>query len=477
MLTGSSGLVLISFSLSAVLARVLPSSDFGIAVLLLSVVGILQAFSEVGLSVAIIQRSSLTTIDRDNALYTAFAVALLVALMLIALAYPLALAFGLPGVTPAFVGIGGLIVLRSLFAVFRGLMLRSLDYRAIATIEVLGQLAYATTAIVLALFGFGPALVVWAQIVGSSLLLLLSWTRVRVLPTSPLRLDVCRSLLGFGFWVAANQILNRASSHVDRLIVASVLSPAVLGGYYLAQQLTQTVPNLVTGSINQTTLPLYARHQDDLRNLERSYWKSMRFAMIVTFPVIVLIATHAERIILLAFGPNWEFAARLAQIISLSAMLQAMGGGIFSAVLYATGRTRTVLLMTVFRLLVLPACILVGSRYGPEGVAWGLVVFGVIGRTFNQVALTKTLGFSGTRFLTEISWPTTIAAIAYAVGHFAPTGLGYATTTLIGMAQLAVYGLLVRLVFEDEFRFLVAQARHALSAPFHHRPRPESDVR
>jgi O-antigen/teichoic acid export membrane protein len=477
MLTGSSGVAIVAFALSAVLARVLPSADLGVAVLLLSVVGILQAFSEVGLSVAVVQRKQLSVLTRDNAFYTAFFVSLLVTVVLVSLAGPTAKAFGQPGMVPIFPWIGVLVVLRALFAVYRGLMLRSLDYRSIATIEIIGQVTYASIAIVLAVLGFGPGLVVWAQLAGSSLLLLLGWAKVRALPTSPLVLNECRSLLGFGFWVAANQILNRASSHVDRLIVATVLSPAVLGGYYLAQQVTKTVPSLVMGSINQTTLPLYARRQDDPRELERAYWRSLRYAMIVTFPFIVIIATHAERVILIAFGPQWQFAARLAEIISISAMLLVMGGGIFSAVLYACGKTRTVLFMTLFRLLVLPACILAGSRYGAEGVAWGLVAFGVIGRTFNQIVLSVSLGFSGPRFLAETWRPTLIALATFALGRILPADLGLVAFALVVMVQLTAYALLVRLVFKAEFQFLWLQAARILSAPSRRRAPVEDNLR
>lgn len=477
MLTGSSGVAIVAFGLSAVLARILPSDDFGVAVLLLAFVGILQAFSEVGLSVAVVQRKHLPTISRDNAFYTAFIVALLVALLLVSLADQVSAAVGQPRITAYLPWIGLLVLLRSLSALFRGLMLRSLDYRSIAVFETLGQLVYATTAIVLAYLGFGPGLVVWGQLAGSLLVLILGWTKVRFLPSSPLRLSECRSLFAFGFWVAANQIMNQASSHVDRIIVATVLSPAVLGGYYLAQQITMKIPSLVTGSVNQTTLPLYAQRQDDLPKLERSYWLSMRYAMIVTFPVIVIIATHAERIIAILFGPQWLFAARLAEIISISAMLQVMGGGIFSAVLYACGKTRTVLLMTMFRLVMLPACIYAGSQYGPEGVAWGLVTFGVIGRAFNQIALTVSLGFSGPRFLAEVWRPTLVALATFALGRSLPADLGLVAFAFVIVAQLAAYALLVRLLFRTEFQFLWLQMTRLTVSRFRQRTRVGGEQR
>ena len=66
----------IRFLISLLLARILIPTDFGTAALVSSIVALIQVFSELGVSVAIVQRKSMSAITVDSALILSLATAI-----------------------------------------------------------------------------------------------------------------------------------------------------------------------------------------------------------------------------------------------------------------------------------------------------------------------------------------------------------------------------------------------------------------
>ena len=63
----------IRFLISLVLARILIPTDFGTAALVMGIVALIQVFSELGVSVAIVQRKSISAVTLDSALILSLA--------------------------------------------------------------------------------------------------------------------------------------------------------------------------------------------------------------------------------------------------------------------------------------------------------------------------------------------------------------------------------------------------------------------
>jgi len=234
------------------------------------------------------------------------------------------------------------------------------------------------------------------------------------------------------------------------------MSPVSLGGYYLAQQLANFSPNMITGSIEQTTLPVYSKNQSNVERLESQYIRSVKTAMVFIFPIIIIPAAHAELLFSLIYGDRWSFAAELFQILSGFAFVGAMGGGLFASLLYATGRTKEILLTGLFRVFMLPICVLVGSSYGVTGIAWGVFSFGLIGRVFNQWVLSYALGFSMRKFFLAIWKLPLLALFVAAVGWNASDSV--LDLLVLSSVQFLIWTLGVFLFSREEFLFVKTQA-------------------
>lgn len=413
-----------------------------------------------GIAVALVQKEHLTDTFRDNAFYLSVCFAVAAALLLLSFREPIARLLGQPVLVNFFPLLAAILITRIMSSVYRSLLLRAYDYKKIALIEFFAYLAYALPVIGLVSLGWDVEALLWSQWI-SALVALLSFGYLnRLIPHSPFSFRTWGELLNFGGWVAFNRILAQAAGHVDRFIIVTLVSPVALGGYYLAQHLATAGPNMIAGAVEQTTLPVYSRGQGDLSKLEAQYWKAVKVGMVVMFPMIIIPASHAGVLFELIYGDRWLFAAELFQIISFFALIGAMGGGLFGSVLYATGRTREIALTGLFRLVTLPPCILVGNFFGLTGIAWGLVVFGVIGRIFNQYVMQYALGFRMRRFFVTIWRFLLLALIVGAVGWNATTD--FISMLIFAIIQFCLWLFGVYLIARPEVMFLKQQimSRH-----------------
>jgi len=405
MLSGFGGRQALLLVLSVVLARILSPQDFAAIALTMAVVAVIEVLAEMGLSVALVQRPDLTPKMIDSAFVLTVLFFSSGALLLLLVSARVAAYYELPALS-------GLMKLTSLMVLFRGvasfyrsLLLRDMKYRLIAAMEFLGTIVYGIVAVLTAAIGQGPYSILWGHVGGAlaTMVVLVAWKPV--VPHSLGTPRMMSDLLQFGAWVSLGRVLGTASGQFDRLLIGKILAEQTLGGYYLAHRLTTTLPNLVTGVVDQVMLPIYSDSKNDPQVIERGYWKGLRYSAILVVPMCLLVAAYARPVVWLLLAEKWLFIVPIVQILSIFGAVQGLGGGVFASAIYASGIPRLNALVNGFRIVALPLCVWIGSRWGVEGVAWGVVCFGVVGRLFNQWLLRRYLGYSFLVFFREIAWP------------------------------------------------------------------------
>lgn len=410
LLCGNAGRSILQFALSIVLARVLEPDELGLAALILTTIFILQLFSDTGISTAIVQKKGMGASYRDNALYLSFFFGLLICTLLALFRMPLSHMLGYPRLSWLCPLIGIVVLLKTVYAVLRCLMLRNFQYRLIAVYDFINTLLYGfiTVACIVLLNG-GVESLIYGQLFASIVLVVLGFSKNGFLPTSSICMKHIIDIFNFGSWISLNRIMGQAAGAIDKFLIAKKVSASALGGYYLVHQLATALPSIINLSIDQTMLPVYSRLQDDIHRLEEHYWDTLKYSMLLLFPVIVIPACHSEVLIFVVFGSKWAHNYPLFQIISLFSFIGAMGGGIFGSVLNASGHSNELVKVGIFRITFLPLSVYLGSFYGVRGVCWGLVIFGLVGRLYNQYILFVSLGFSFLRFFKEIRVPVLVS--------------------------------------------------------------------
>lgn len=462
MFVGNSSTQVLAFVLNVILARLLIPEDFGAVAIVASLVAILQVLGELGIPVAVVQKKDLNEHTLHNAFWLTLFSTVLVSL---------ALVFASPGISLFFRNdaLKGLIRVAALSFLFRGmysfcncLLLRAMSYRSIALIRLIGVFVSGFFSVILAIKGFGAYSIVWGQVVSGAVMLILGWSLIHYQPKFCLVISEIRGLFSFGLWVSVNRLLNNIAGKVDAMIIGRTIGSAELGEYFLAQRLILVLPSLLSGALDQVLLPAYSSLQGNPEKVERAYWDSLVFSLLFTLPPVCLIFLFSDELVFLLYGGKWINMAPLMRIMSIFAFAGCFGGGIFGSVLYSQGKPKVMTIVSIFRVVTLPACLLIGSLRGVSGIAWGFAIYGIIGRIFNQVVLKFSLDYSLTLFSRKIAGPLFASIIATIVSFLLlelVSGFGLSVVggiiirILVGSSLWIVsYYLVVSLLCRKDFR-------------------------
>jgi len=198
---------------------------------------------------------------------------------------------------------------------------------------------------------------------------------------------------------------------VDQLILASFTNLQTLGIYYVAVR-ASVVPTLFSSSVIVALFPqlseLYARQGSN--SLKDAYRVSLRYAVLIGFPLIVGVATLAYPIIILIAGFQYVEAVLPLIIISLGALVSTLGIAT-GPILMTLERTKIVSLLAI-----VSVCLSVFFSYsalsvlglGMVGVAWARTFASIIGLALSLYALTR---FVPVSFDKEAIWKASVASI------------------------------------------------------------------
>ena len=383
-----------AFAVNVVLARILVPQDFGAVAVVSSLLACLQVLGELGMSVALVQREKIIQATLDSAFFGTICCSTLLAGCIWLFSAQIAFFYTNPILENLFKIAAFLFVLQGINSFHQCLLLRSFKYKEIALVNSAGIAAFGMCSIALAAHGLGPYSIVLGQVASAIIISMAVWTMTRYKPGLDIQWVEMRSLLSFGAWVSVNRLLGNLGGKVDAMIIGRFVGAAALGGYDIAQRLVLTIPSTILGILDQTLFPIYSRMQEDKDRMARGYWESLSISSLVALPPVNLIFLLAPDIVFILLGIKWLETVPLIRIMAIFAMCNCLGGGIFSAAMYASGKSKSMTLISVFRVITLPVCLVAGSRWGIIGVAWGFSIYGILGRLFNQTVIHYSLGYS-----------------------------------------------------------------------------------
>jgi O-antigen/teichoic acid export membrane protein len=448
-LTLRTGLLrIISLIATVLLARILAPADFGVFAVIVLLASALTPFGDLGLGATLIQRREPPS-ERDLAtVFTAQQVMWLILLALAWLAAPLISLAGtdMPPDAEWMVRVGALSVyLNQLRSVPVAMMSRVLRFGPLATIEVVQQIAYAVTAVGIALAGGG----VWSFLIGllvqfglGTVLTYLVWGRR---PHIGIDRTSLRELMGFGISYQATNIL--AVVREALIPVYGGLAGGVSGIGYL--NFGQRFGRLLGGIdeiIGRVAFPAFSRLQTDVERRALALLHVVETTSVVFGFMLGWAIAVAPTLIEIAFGSNWLPATPVFQLTAV-AVLVGLPAGFMRGLAFSVGRARPMLIWTIVALIVTFAVF-----------PFLLIAFGLVGGGIGIVvhAVAQLLGFSwATRDIAPFPWlrMARIYVIAAVAGCCAALSLlvigGLVGLIVSGVVALVAYGLLM-FVFERE---------------------------
>ncbi len=356
------------FVITASLARLLSTTDFGLIGMATVFSGFMSIFSDMGISSALIQRKEVV----EEHLSTAFWINIACGFSLTALFWLAAPGIALFYHSPQLTEIVRLLSFSFMIAAFgvvqQSVLMREMDFRGLMIRDLAAVIVSGAVGIALAVRGMGVKSLVIQQLVFVFVNTIVLWWFSSWKPRWLFSVFHLRELQHFSTNTTGFQIANYISRNVDYLLIGRFLGSDALGLYTLAYKLMMVPLQNISWVVHRVLFPAFSKIQDDLSKMRENYLRLIKAIALISFPIMVGLLVMAHEFVILVYGAAWEGAAEPIRILALCGLIQSVStttGIIFMS----RGKVEVLLRLAIVNTLITAGMILAGVRYGLTGVA------------------------------------------------------------------------------------------------------------
>lgn len=358
---------------TAVLARLLLPSDFGLISMVMALMAFAGQFRELGLSQATIQRRDLSHEQVSAMFWINVGVGLLLTFVVLGCAPMISWFYGDPRLTTIAAALSLAFVFDGANVQHQALLQRQILFGRLAVVDVGAVAASSLIGVAGAWAGWNYWALVWMNLSYPLLRALGLWFATGWVPGFHLLGTGVRGLLRFGAGVTGFNILNYFSRNLDRVLVGRAEGSEVLGYYTKAYQLLLLpITQLRTPLIN-VGIPALSALQDEPERYGRYYEKMIALLAFLSMPLVAWMIVCSEDIIRLLLGARWLPAAELFAVLGLVALVQAPVSAARSMPMISTGQGGRFFKFGIANAISITAGFLIGMQWGVKGIAWGYV--------------------------------------------------------------------------------------------------------
>jgi len=309
---------------TVVLARLLTPTDFGLVAMVTAITGLGQAFADLGLSEATIQRENISHNEVSTLFWINVAIGLVLMLITAGLAPVLAWFYREPRLKAVTLVLSLTFLIGGLRVQHDALLKRQMRFLSLAIRDVLSSALGVPVAIILAWRGAGYWAIVALPLTMNVTRMALSWLGVRWIPGLPRRDAKVGSLVAFGGNTATSYIIYNINRSADGILIGWHWGAGPLGLYSKAYNLLMLPLRQLGGPIGNVLVPAFSRVQSDPARFARYYLRAVNISTWISAPVFGFLFVAAEPVITVVLGSRWRAAAPVFQILAISALAQLL---------------------------------------------------------------------------------------------------------------------------------------------------------
>lgn len=363
----------------AVLARLLAPDDYGLMAIVVVMSTFAVLLADCGVNSAYIQKQDVTREERSSLFWLNVMMGAGFAVLFVVLSPLLGWFFEDKRLTPLLMLSAAVVLLSSWGQQIRVTAEKALAFRAVVLLEVVSAFVGFSAAVITALLGWSVYSLVAGSIFTTLSGTILAWFFLaegwRPLPR--FRIEDVRPYLGFGGAMVGANMINQLTMSIDLLIGGRLLTVSQLGLYSVPRNLVLQIQFLINPIITRVGFPLISKVQHDVERVRDIYLKTLNMTASVNAPLYVGAAFFSPELVHMLLGHKWSESAQFLTILAIWGFFRSTANPVGS-LLFGMGKARRALGWNLVLLLTLPPVLWVGSMYGPEGLAWALLLSGAM---------------------------------------------------------------------------------------------------
>lgn len=314
----------LQFVISVILIRLLTPKDFGLIGMIIVFTGFAGLFGELGFGAALIQKKEIEERHLSSIFWLNIATGLILTGIMLVIAPVIAAFYNEPRLKLLTMVLSATFFIGSLNIVQKAILMRSMNFRALAIVETLAMSIAGIFAIILAFLGFGVWSLVWQAIVSAIIGVIILWVLSDWKPSFRFNKNAAKELLGFSGNFLGFNIFNYWVRNIDDLLIGKVIGSSGLGIYNRAYSIMLMPLSQISSTVGQVMFPTLSKIQDDKVRVKHLYLSTIRIIALITFPMMMGLLIVADSFVLALFGPKWAELTPILQVFCLLGMIQSI---------------------------------------------------------------------------------------------------------------------------------------------------------
>lgn len=310
----------VNFSIQIILARLLCPEDYGVVAMLAVFLAVSQAFVDSGFATVLIQKQDCTIQDYTSVFYFNIIVSgVCYAVLFLSASY-----------IERFYKFDGLalvtrvyflnLIINSVAMVHRVILMKSLDFKKIALINLVSSIVSAITAVIMAYLNFRYWAIICQSLLSSLINTLFTMYLSHWHPLGRFNMESLRRMAPLGVKIMFASQFHAVYNNIYSLLIGKKYSPIDLGFYDRGKTLASTGAVGFSDFYIRALYPIQSKIQGDKEHLLNSYNKSFDFICLCIIPFSAFISSYSMETVSVIYGDGWQASANMLSILSIGFM-------------------------------------------------------------------------------------------------------------------------------------------------------------
>lgn len=313
-----------AFVKTAILARILLPSQFGLFGIASLVLIFLETITESGINVFLVQENKELEEYVDSAWVISITRGIVITLLIFIFASLISHFFKAHESLNLIRMMGLVSLIRGFINPSRVRYLKNLEFKNEFKFSLSIFFIDASVSVVLALVLRSPVSLIYGLIAGAFLEMTLSNLIIKPKPKLILNIKQFKNIIERGRWVTGSTLFSYFFEQGDDIVVGRVMNTTSLGIYQVAYKVGILPITEVSQLVNQVIFPIYSKFAHDKIRLKRAFLKTIFSVGLLELLLSIIVFIFPKAIILILLGRNWLGAVGVLRILSVFGFIRAI---------------------------------------------------------------------------------------------------------------------------------------------------------
>ena len=360
-----------------IIARLITPEEFGEVAIISVFIHIASLLTTAGFAEALIFRVNNTNSLYSSVFYFNLLISLILYVALFLFSDQIAFFYEISRLEILSKVVGVNILLYPLTYIHRVLYMLDQNFKTPAFIAFISSLFGSITGIVLAFYNFGVWALVWQTLLINLITLILYWKLSRWKPDFVFSFKELKTIMPYSLKIFYNNMVQVLYDNIYTLVIGKIYSAKTLGYYNRMQTIVYFTTTNFLFAIESVFFPLLCKKKDDIVHIKNSYELLFRVITFVAFPILVILISLGEPIILMLLTKKWIGSLQILQLLSISFLFLPITY-LNNSFLKILDKTSVLFYSGLFKKLIGVIILYITINFSIEYVLYGIILYSII---------------------------------------------------------------------------------------------------